>query len=58
MTAEHDEARNTIDDGRHNFCETCGEERLGVNFCPVCGDCVVDDDLLDAETTGPGGRER
>lgn len=35
-----------IDDGRHNFCETCGEERLGVKFCPECGDAVVDDEHL------------
>ncbi|MGQ9348976.1 hypothetical protein [Mycolicibacterium gilvum] len=35
-----------IDDGRHNFCETCGVERPGVQFCPECGDAVVDDDQL------------
>lgn len=35
-----------IDDGRHGFCETCGVEHPDVQFCPDCGDAVVDDEYL------------
>lgn len=47
MTDELDAMSGSeIDDGRHGFCETCGVEHPGVQFCPDCGDAVIDDEYL------------